>query len=185
VDIGGWTAVIDVAGEGAVDEDLVGELVDALADYGAVARAGRGSFGVIINVGQADDAVTAAIDGEHAFRQAVALVGLPDWPVVRPHRRRPALRRARRHRDARLRRRQPSRLMQRRPVPDDVAAELAATRANLEKAQRKVQELAERRDDLIRTAHAAGASWREIADTAGVSHTWAKKVVTGSEQPAP
>lgn len=75
--------MIDVAGEGAVDEDLVGELVDALADYGAVARAARGSFGVIINVGQADDAVTAAIDGEHAFRQAVALVGLPDWTVVR------------------------------------------------------------------------------------------------------
>jgi len=75
--------VIDAAVEGRVDENLVGELVDALADYGAVARAGNGTYGVIINVGQADDAVAAAIDGEHAFQRAVARVGLPAWPVVR------------------------------------------------------------------------------------------------------
>lgn len=73
--------------------------------------------------------------------------------------------------------------MRRRPVPDDLAAELAATRADLEKAQRRVQQLADRRDDLIRQAAATGASWREIADSAGVSHTWAKKVTEASDGP--
>lgn len=89
-----WTAVIDAAGEDSIDPDLVGRLTIDLMAHDAAGRLDRGSYGAAFSVGQAPDAITAAIDAELIFRTATRRVGLPSWPIVRlevarPHAARP------------------------------------------------------------------------------------------------
>lgn len=48
--------------------------------------------------------------------------------------------------------------------------------AQLRTAARAIDRAENRRADLIRQARAAGHSWRDIGQAAGISHTWARRV---------
>lgn len=56
------------------------------------------------------------------------------------------------------------------PIDQDLAKQLARSRDQIDKAQHA-------RDELILLAFAQGASLREIADVAGITHTGVKKLV--------
>jgi hypothetical protein len=60
------------------------------------------------------------------------------------------------------------------PVPPHIAAELRRT------AKRMEQDKA-RRDELIRDAHDAGASLREIEKVAGITHVAVLKIIRRSQ----
>lgn len=55
----------------------------------------------------------------------------------------------------------------------------ATDAASLRAAGRRVREATARRDELIREAAAAGASYREIAEAVGLSHTAVAFIVRG------
>ena len=84
-----WEVHLEAAGEGMVDDDLLGDFAEHLAEFGAsitgspeepIDSAGRfgASFGVV-----ADSPVQAIVTASDIFLTAVKKVGLPEWPIVK------------------------------------------------------------------------------------------------------
>lgn len=56
------------------------------------------------------------------------------------------------------------------PLPDDIAAQLQAVRAELDTLQQQRARLLVRRDTLVASARQAGGTLREIGELVGLSH---------------
>lgn len=82
-----WAVYVEaVAPEGAptaTSAEVVAEvLMDKLAGYGASAAAGERSWSAQFSV-EAESATEAASQGGELVAKAVAVAGLPDWPLAR------------------------------------------------------------------------------------------------------
>ncbi len=82
---GPYTTELQVTGAGpGLDEvrDRADELMDQLADYGAVAAAGECSWSVQLTV-PAESSAKAVAEAQKLVAKAAARAGLPKWPIVR------------------------------------------------------------------------------------------------------
>ena len=84
-----WNVQAEAAGDERYDEQLLGELLDALFECDGVVTGtpeepidGRARYGAGFSV-QAADAVEAVARARAVFQRAAAAAGLPAWPLAR------------------------------------------------------------------------------------------------------
>ncbi len=81
-----WTVDIEVGGAPSapsVDRDALRRLLDVMRDRHPSVGCTAWSYSVRFNVDASDDAAEAISRAVDLWRDAIAEVGLPDWPVKR------------------------------------------------------------------------------------------------------